>query len=52
MFHCSIATCEFSTSKPDGWPLGDCQVEVMLDGRSAGSKIPTPAARGRRNRVC
>jgi hypothetical protein len=32
------ATHEFHVSKPDGWPAGDYQVEVMLDGQSAGSK--------------
>lgn len=32
------ATHEFHVSKPDGWPAGDYEVEVMLDGKSAGSK--------------
>ena len=32
------ATHEFHVSKPDGWPAGDYEVEVTLDGRSAGSK--------------
>jgi hypothetical protein len=32
------ATHEFHVSKPDGWPAGDYQVDVMLDGRPAGSK--------------
>jgi len=32
------ATHEFHVSKPDGWPAGDYQVEVMLDGMPAGSK--------------
>lgn len=32
------ATHEFHVSKPDGWPAGDYQVEVMLDGQSAGTK--------------
>ena len=32
------ATNEFHVSKPDGWPAGDYEVEVMLDGRSVGSK--------------
>ena len=32
------ATHEFHVSKPDGWPTGDYQVEVMLDGQPAGSK--------------
>ena len=32
------ATHEFHVSKPDGWPPGDYEVEVTLDGRSAGPK--------------
>ena len=32
------ATHEFHVSKPDGWPAGDYEVEVMLDGKSAGPK--------------
>jgi len=32
------ATHEFHVSKPDGWPAGDYQVEVMIDGTSAGTK--------------
>lgn len=32
------ATHEFHVSKPDGWPAGDYQVEVILDGQSAGTK--------------
>ena len=32
------ATHEFHLSKPDGWPAGDYEIEVTLDGRSAGSK--------------
>ena len=32
------ATHEFHVSKPDGWPAGDYEVDVTLDGRSAGSK--------------
>jgi hypothetical protein len=32
------ATHEFHVSKPDGWPAGDYQVEVMLDGQSAGTR--------------
>jgi hypothetical protein len=32
------ATHEFHVSKPDGWPAGDYEVDVLLDGRSAGSK--------------
>jgi hypothetical protein len=32
------ATNEFHVSKPDGWPAGDYEVEVMLDGTSVGTK--------------
>lgn len=32
------ATNEFHVSKPDGWPAGDYEVEVMLDGKPVGSK--------------
>ena len=32
------ATHEFHVSKPDGWPAGDYEVQVMLDGQPAGSK--------------
>lgn len=32
------ATNEFHVSKPDGWPAGDYEVDVMLDGKPAGSK--------------
>jgi hypothetical protein len=32
------ATHEFHVSKPDGWPAGDYEVEIMLDGQPAGSK--------------
>ena len=32
------ATNEFHVSKPDGWPAGDYQVEVMLNGKSVGSR--------------
>lgn len=32
------ATNEFHVSKPDGWPAGDYQVEVLLDGKPAGTK--------------
>ena len=32
------ATNEFHVSKPDGWPAGDYEVEVLLDGQPAGSK--------------
>ena len=32
------ATHEFHISKPDGWPAGDYQVDVLLNGTSVGSK--------------
>src|SRR5688572_31665665 len=32
------ATHEFHVSKPDGWPAGDYEVDVLLDGRAVGSK--------------
>jgi hypothetical protein len=32
------ATSEFSISKPDGWPAGDYQVEVLLDGKTVATK--------------
>ena len=32
------ATHEFHVSKPDGWPTGDYQVEVLLDGTPVGSR--------------
>lgn len=32
------ATTEFHISKPDGWPLGTYQVEILADGKPAGSK--------------
>jgi hypothetical protein len=32
------ATHEFHVSKPDGWPAGDYQVDVTVDGQAAGSK--------------
>lgn len=32
------ATTEFHISKPGGWPAGDYQVEIMVDGKSAGVK--------------
>lgn len=35
------ATNEFHVSKPDGWPAGDYQVEIMLDGKPAGTKTFT-----------
>lgn len=35
------ATHEFHVSKPDGWPAGSYQVEVTLNGVSAGTKSLT-----------
>lgn len=32
------ATTEFHVSKPDGWPEGGYKVEVLVDGKSAGTK--------------
>ena len=32
------ATNEFHVSKPDGWPTGDYEVEITLDGKPAGSR--------------
>jgi hypothetical protein len=32
------ATTEFSISKPDGWPPGEYQVEILLDGKSVATK--------------
>lgn len=32
------ATSEFHISKPDGWPAGDYQVEVLLDDKPIGTK--------------
>jgi hypothetical protein len=32
------ATSEFHVSKPDGWPAGDYQVEVLLGDKSVGVK--------------
>ena len=32
------AASEFHISKPDGWPLGDYQVEISLDGKPVGTK--------------
>ena len=29
---------EFHISKPDGWPAGDYTLDVMLDGKSTGTK--------------
>ena len=32
------AVTEFHIAKPDGWPLGNYQVEIFLDGRSVETK--------------
>ena len=32
------ATSEFHVSKPDGWPVGECEVEVFANDKSAGVK--------------
>jgi hypothetical protein len=32
------ATTEFNISKADGWPLGDYQVEIVVDGKSAATQ--------------
>ena len=32
------ASSEFHISKPDGWPGGDYQVEIFVDGKSVGTK--------------
>ena len=32
------ATTEFHISKPDGWPTGDYQVEVLVDDKPGGAK--------------
>jgi hypothetical protein len=32
------ATTEFHISKPDGWPTGDYQVEILVNGSSAATK--------------
>ena len=32
------AASEFHVSKPDGWPAGRYQVEILADGRSVGTK--------------
>jgi len=32
------ATTEFHISKPDGWPLGDYKVEILVNGTSAATK--------------
>jgi len=32
------ATSEFHVSKPDGWPAGTYQVEVLVDGKTAATK--------------
>ena len=35
------ATNEFHVSKPDGWPAGDYEVEVRIDGKPAGTRKMT-----------
>lgn len=35
------ATNEFHVSKPDGWPAGDYEVEILVDGKPAGTKKMT-----------
>ncbi len=35
------ATSEFHISKPDGWPVGDYQVEIFVNGKSVQSKTFT-----------
>ncbi len=32
------ATTEFHIAKPDGWPLGNYQVEILIDGKSMQTK--------------
>jgi hypothetical protein len=32
------ATSEFHISKPDGWPVGAYQVEILVDGKQAAAK--------------
>jgi hypothetical protein len=32
------ATTEFHISKPDGWPAGDYQVEILVNGKTAATK--------------
>ena len=32
------ATTEFHISKPDGWPVGDYKVEILVNGTSAATK--------------
>ncbi|MGE5095412.1 MAG: hypothetical protein ACM3SO_09760 [Betaproteobacteria bacterium] len=32
------ATNEFHVSKPDGWPAGDYEVEILLNGKPAGTR--------------
>jgi hypothetical protein len=35
------ATSEFHISKPDGWPAGEYQVEILVDDKPAGTKTFT-----------
>jgi len=32
------ATTEFHIAKPDGWPMGSYQVEILLHGKSVATK--------------
>jgi hypothetical protein len=32
------STTEFHISKPDGWPIGTYQVEIVVDGKTAATK--------------
>ena len=32
------ATTDFHIAKPDGWPLGNYQVEILIDGKSVATK--------------
>jgi hypothetical protein len=32
------ATTDFHISKPDGWPVGNYQVEILIDGKSVATK--------------
>jgi hypothetical protein len=32
------STSEFHISKPDGWPSGEYQVEILIDDKPAGTK--------------
>ncbi len=32
------STTEFHVSKPDGWPVGTYQLDILIDGKQAASK--------------